>query len=139
VEVKLPPTGLTVTVTFTDCPCFTDAELGLAATEKSIPIALKLAVCGLPEALSVILRDPDCVPPAVGRKVMEMMHVAVGASDDGQLLVWRNGPDTLMAESANAVLPVLVSVIVCAALLVPTSRARSLGLQAIRRETAVWR
>jgi hypothetical protein len=27
VELKLPPTGLAVTVNFTDWPCFTEAEL----------------------------------------------------------------------------------------------------------------
>src|SRR6266567_3648221 len=81
-ELKLPSSGFTVTVNFTDWPCLTLAEAGLAAMEKSIPVPLRLAVCGLPEALSVMFRDPDCIPPAVGRKLMEIVQVAVGGSDD---------------------------------------------------------
>src|SRR5947209_6077084 len=97
-ELKGPPTGLTLIVNFTDCPCLTLAEVGLAEREKSIPVPLRLAVCGLPDALSVMLRDPSCVPPAVGRKLMEIVHVAVGARDDGQLFVCQNDPDTLIHE-----------------------------------------
>jgi hypothetical protein len=111
-ELKLPPSGFTVTVNFTDCPCFTVAEAGLAPTEKSIPVPLRFAVCGLPEALSVMLRDPDCIPPPVGRKLIEIVQVAVGASDEGQLLLCTKGPDTLIPETAKAVLPVLVNMIV---------------------------
>src|SRR5438876_595294 len=89
-ELNVPPIGLTVIVNFTDCPCLTAAELGLAAMEKSTPVPVKLAVCGLPDALSRMLSSPGCGPPAVGRKLMEIMHDAVGASDAGQLLVCAN-------------------------------------------------
>ena len=93
----------------------------MAETEKSIPVPLRLAVCGLPDALSEMLRDPDCVPPAVGRKLIDIVQVAVGESDDGQLLLWAKGPEMLIPEIVNTVFPVLVIVIVCAALVVPTS------------------
>jgi len=127
-EVKLPPAGFTVTVTFTDWPCFTAAELGLTPTEKSTPVPPRLTACGLPEPLSVMLRIPDWAPAALGRKAMETVQVPVGASDDGQLLLCKNGPDTLMPEIASVVLPVLVIVIICAALVVPTSCAPKLKL-----------
>lgn len=127
-ELKAPPNGLTVTVNFTGWPCFTDAEVGLAATEKSIPVPLRFAMCGLPDALSEMRRDPDCTPPAVGRKLIETVHVAVGPSEDGQLLLWAKGAETLIPEMVNAVFPVLVIVIVCVALVVPTSCAAKLKL-----------
>jgi hypothetical protein len=111
-ELNVPPSALTVMVNFTDCPCLTEAEAGLALTEKSIPVPLRFAECGLPEALSVMLRDPDCVPPAVGRKVMEIVQVAVAARDEGQLLLCAKGPDRLIPEIAKAVLPVLLNMIV---------------------------
>jgi len=59
---------------------------------------------------------------------MEIVQVAVGGSDDGQLLLRKNGPDTLMPEIVSAVLPVLVTVIICAGLVVPTSCAPKLKL-----------
>jgi hypothetical protein len=127
-ELNAPPRGLTLIVNFTDCPCFTAAEFGLAEIEKSTPVPVRTTVCGLPDALSGMLRDPDCIPPAVGRKLIEIVHVAVGASEYGQLLPWTKGPEMLIPEMVNAALPVLVIVIVCAALVVPTSCAAKLKL-----------
>jgi len=43
-ELKGPPRGLTLIVNFTDCPCFTVAELGLATIEKSTPVPVRPAV-----------------------------------------------------------------------------------------------
>jgi len=59
---------------------------------------------------------------------METAHVAFGESDDGQLLLWTKGPEMLIPEIVNPVFPVLVIVIVCAALVVPTNCAAKLKL-----------
>jgi hypothetical protein len=67
-------------------------------------------------------------PPAIGRKLIEIVHVAAGASEDGQLLLWTKGPEMLIPEIVKAALPVLVIVIVCVGLVVPTSCAAKLKL-----------
>ena len=51
---------------------------------------------------------------------MPIVQAAPPASEDGQLLVCEKGPVTFMPEMASAALPLFVSVMVCAALVVPT-------------------
>jgi hypothetical protein len=66
---------------------------------------------------------PDCVPVAVGEKVTLMEQVAFTASVEGlsgQLFVCENCALAAMLVMLSAAVPVLVSVTVCAALVVPT-------------------
>jgi hypothetical protein len=64
-----PPEGETATVKFAVCPAETVVEAGVTgANEKSCPVPLSAAVCGLPGALSLIVNVPDLVPLAVGSK-----------------------------------------------------------------------
>src|ERR1041385_1095723 len=65
---------------------------------------------------------PPCVPAAVGVNVTEMVQFADAASDAGQLLLCAYC--VLLEEmelTASAMLPVLVRVNVCAALVAPTA------------------
>ena len=52
-----------------------------------VPVPLRLAVCGLPAALSVTLSVPLRVPVAVGVKVTLMMQLLPAATDVLQVLV----------------------------------------------------
>ncbi len=94
----------------------------------AIPVPVKLATCGLPLALSAMLSEAVRVPVAAGVKVTLIVQLLLGAvtlpagRPEPQLLVWENSVEEVeMVEIVKAALPVLVSVMVCAALVVPTS------------------
>ena len=95
-----------------------ETEVGERLTPGPVvPVPLKLAVCGLPVALSATLRVPLRVPVAVGLNVTLMAQLALAARVEGlkgQLLVWAKSPllapviETLVMVSAE--LPLLVRV-----------------------------
>jgi len=67
-----------------------------------------------------MLRVPVRVPPAAGLKVTEMVQLAPALTLLPQVLVWEKSPFVVMPDMVSEVLPVLVSVTVCALLLFPT-------------------
>ena len=82
-------------------------------TVGTAPVPVKLTVCGLPLALSVIVRVPVRVPEAVGVKVTLMLQFAPAARLEvlaGQLLVAEKSPLAAMLEMVAARVPVLLSV-----------------------------
>ena len=94
-----------------------ETEVGERLTPGAVPAPLKLAVCGLPAALSATLSVPLRVPVAVGVKVTLTVQLALAARVEGlkgQLLVWAKSPllapviETLVMVSAE--LPLLVRV-----------------------------
>ena len=95
-----------------------ETEVGERLTPGPVvPVPLKLAVCGLPVALSATLRVPLRVPVAVGLNVTLMAQLALAARVEGlkgQLLVWAKSPllvpVMLMLVIVNAELPLLVNV-----------------------------
>jgi hypothetical protein len=107
------------------CPGVTEADVGEPAPADSEKLAgwfpKRATVCGLPGALSVIVRVPVCGPEAVGVKVtctvqlleaaMEAPHVFVAGNP---LVVWTD-------ETNNGPVPVLVTVTCCAPLVVPVA------------------
>jgi hypothetical protein len=119
-----PPEGATFTVNVAACPAVAVTEVGVDASEKSpvlggglVPVSGKL--CGLPEALSATLMLPLRVPEVVGLKVTLMPQLAPAATEAPHVLVSAKSPLAVMLVIVNAALPVLVSVTVCAALVVP--------------------
>lgn len=56
-------------------------------TAGARPVPVRPTVCGLLEALSIIVTVPLRVPVVVGVKVAEMVQLALAASEAGQLLV----------------------------------------------------
>ena len=84
---------------------------------------LKLTVCGLPVALSVMASDALRAPAAEGVKVTLIVQLAPAATLAPQLLVWAKStefaPPSAMLEMLSEALPVLESVTVCAALVEP--------------------
>src|SRR5260370_710195 len=99
-------------------------EVGEAKSEKSLvagePIPVRLTDCGLPEALSVMLRVPVRLPDAVGVNGTLMVQFAPAATELPQVLVWAKSPLAETPVRFSEALPVLESVTDCAALVVPT-------------------
>lgn len=56
------------------------------------PVPLRLIDCGLPDALSVMFKEPDAPPLARGEKVMLIVQLDPPARAEGQLFDWENGP-----------------------------------------------
>ena len=63
--------------------------VGLSAADgpTATPVPVKLAVCGLPAALSVTVIVPVRVPATVGVNVTLIVQLALAASDVPQVLV----------------------------------------------------
>jgi hypothetical protein len=74
------------------------------------PVPVRDAVCGLPVALSAMLRLPLRGPLAVGTKVMEIPQLATAATLVPQVLVCLKSPLTDTREMVRAAEPVFVSV-----------------------------
>jgi len=59
----------------------------LKLTLEAMPLPVRDAVCGLPEALSLTETLADCVPAATGVKVTLIVQLVATAREDPQLLV----------------------------------------------------
>src|ERR1700688_1394191 len=84
-----------------------------------VPVPVRLICWRLPTALSVIVMLPDCVPVAVGVKVILIVHEAFTASVDGlmgQVFVCAYCALAAMLVMLSVALPVLLSVTACDAL-----------------------
>src|SRR5579859_1557501 len=88
---------------------------------KMLVLPNKATSCGVPEALVVMLRLPLRGPAAVGVKVTLTVQFAAAAMLVPQVLVWAKSPVAAMAVTVTALAPVLVSVTVWTALVVPTA------------------
>jgi hypothetical protein len=98
------------------------------ATEAvATPVPVKLTVCELPLALSVIVKVPVRVPAAVGVKVTLIVQLAPALTLLPQVLVWEKSPLAVMLEMVSVALPVLVRVTICAVLLVPDNWAEKVS------------
>jgi hypothetical protein len=86
-----------------------------------VPVRLTVWVAGL--ALSAMVTAPVLAPTAVGLKVTLRVQLAPAATLAPQVLVWEKSPLAVMLVTLRATFPVLLSVTVCALLLVPTACA----------------
>jgi hypothetical protein len=93
-------------------------------SDKSVPVPLSETFCGMSDALSAIDRVAvRRLPVPVGVNSTLTEQLAPGASEDPQLGVSEKSlrlPLTLMLVETHCALPLFVSVVVCAALVVPT-------------------
>jgi len=93
-----------------------------AGAFAAAPVPVSGTSCGLPAALSVMRMFALRAPVAVGVNVTLIAQFALVASEAGQAFACAKSPAfvplTVMPEIVSAALPVLVSVIVCAALVV---------------------
>ena len=86
---------------------------GATVTVGTIPVPVKLTVCGLPLALSVIDRVPPRAPLVVGVKVTLTVQFAPTARLEllaGQVLVWEKSPLAPMLLMMTGTVPVLLTV-----------------------------
>jgi hypothetical protein len=94
------------------------------ANVKSWPVPLSATLCGLPPALSLNDSLPEAEPPVVGEKLTATVHVelAVTGFEVEHVvpeLATANGPLALIAVNVKLALPMLVTITVCVALVVP--------------------
>ena len=89
-----------------------------------MPVPERLAVCGLPLALSVMLTEAVRLPLAAGVNVTLMVQLALAATELPQVLAWAKSlalaPVRARLVMLNEALPVLVSVTVWAVLVLLT-------------------
>jgi hypothetical protein len=87
---------------------------GAGGGGAEVPVPLSVAVCGLPDALSVTVRPALRLPVADGENVTEAEHDAPAASVLPHVFVCAKSaafePETAMLEIVNAALPEFVSV-----------------------------
>jgi hypothetical protein len=100
-----------------------DAGLSITCEPRDIPD--RLTICGLPGALSVIVRAATRTPPAVGVNVTLTLHAPPGASEPPHVLDSAKSPAfppaTAIFVMVSAAFPILVSMTDCDALVVPTA------------------
>src|SRR5216684_1992106 len=92
----------------------------LAVVPVPLPVPVRLTVCGLPVALSVIVRVPLLVPEAVGVNVTLIVQLDPADTADPQLFVCPKSPLVEMRLTLRNAVPVLLNVTVWAPLVVPT-------------------
>jgi hypothetical protein len=136
VKVRL---ALPALVTVTLCaglvvPTGSDGKVGAddKLTMAPNPMALKALPLGLFQALSVNIRLPEAVPTAVGVKVTATLQVPAAATGlEVEHVVpevaMAKGPVVVIALKVRLALPVLVTVTVCAGLVVPTGSEGKVG------------
>ena len=98
-----------------------EAEAGVTEIDTSVgeaPVPVSETLCGVRGALSVNCTAPFRVPVTVGVKVTETMQVAPTAMLVGQLLVCAKSPLATIPVILSTAEPLLVTVIVLAALVV---------------------
>jgi len=94
--------------------------VGKKLTPGARPEPVRLTVWGLPVALSVTVIVPGWLPVAVGVNVTLIVQLAPAATDVPQVLVSAYCVLAAMLVTLSALVPPLVSVTVCAALVVFT-------------------
>ncbi len=131
--LKAESTAAALTVRLTESvPIKGMVEGPLDDREKSgRAVPVRLATGAVPVRLLVKLTAPVCVPVTllpelevdelVGLNVTKIWQLLPGERVEGQLFVWVNAPEIVILTVVKSALPVLVSVTVCGALVLPTS------------------
>ena len=100
------PVLLSVVVSVLELALFTLPKprlVGLNST--TVPVPVRLTVCGLPAALSVIDNVPVRVPLCVGLKVTLMVQLASAARLEPQVFVRLKSPLAAILVILSAILP----------------------------------
>jgi hypothetical protein len=105
----------------------------------SVPVPFKVILCGVSAALSAMLTLPVRAPPAVGVKLMVMLHdcPAFNVAPEHVSLVRAKSPLSVTELIINGLAPVLVTAMVCGPLVVPTSCGPKVSVAGFRL-TAGW-
>ena len=89
---------------------------------------VRLIICGVLDALSLIVREPVIVPLVVGANFTEILQLLPCDSSDVQVLVSMKPVVVEMLETLSEAAPLSVSLTVLAGLLLPTFRFPKLKL-----------
>jgi hypothetical protein len=121
----LPPVLVRVTVWVAPVPRGWLGKERLATDKPAVgvgdvPVPVKKIVCGLVEALSVMVIDPVRVPAAVGVKVTEIVQLALAATLAPQSFDSAKSPLTAMLEMLKVSSWLFVKMTVFPGLVVPT-------------------
>jgi hypothetical protein len=92
---------------------------GDAVAAGGAPVPLKVTVWGLATALSVMVTNPARVPLAVGVNVTLIVQLAKAATVPTQLSVSLKSPLAVIFVTVTGPGPLLLTVIVCAGLVIP--------------------
>lgn len=87
----------------------------------AVPVPVRNRPCGLPDALSATVTEPERVPTAVGVKVTLIEQLAPAASVVPHVFVWPKSPVMVIPEIVSGAVPVFESVALWAGLVVPIS------------------
>jgi hypothetical protein len=117
-----PPAGETATARFAVCPAEIVVGVGeTGASEKSCPVPARLTVCGLSDALSVIVKVPALAPLTVGSKKTPIAQLEPAATLFTQVFkVPKSAAFVVTALIVSVAVPVLVTVTVFGRPEVPT-------------------
>jgi hypothetical protein len=102
-----------------------------------IPFPVRPTTCGVLAALSLIFKDPVMMPTTVGANFTEIVQLLPVKIGEVQVLVSVNPAVVVMLDTASGAIPLLLSVTVLAALLVPTVRFPKLKLVGLTVPIAV--
>jgi hypothetical protein len=92
----------------------------LTANVKLAPVPESGTTSGLEPPLLTIVRVPDCKPLAEGAKVTTTLQLPPAGSDAAQLLVELNSALVVILEIVSELVPMLVTTIVWAAVVLVT-------------------
>ena len=95
-------------------------------SDKSVPVPVRLTVCGLPASLSVMVTAAFRLPVKVGAKLTGIVQLAPALTLAPQVSApfatsALFAPPITMPLTVNVPAPLFVSVTVCAVLVVPNS------------------
>src|SRR5579863_374412 len=104
-------------------PNVNDVGVTVTVAAPGVPVPVKVTVCGLPVALSVNVIVPVRVPVAVGLNVIENTHDGASSPMLGHCasVAPAKSPFIAILLKINGNSPLLDTVTVCAALVVPTT------------------
>lgn len=91
-----------------------------AVTTGAVPVPVSETDCGEPAALSIMASVPRLVPIAVGVNVTEIVQLAPAATLAPQVFVSAKSPEAAIEVIFKAAASELVSITVCAVLVVPS-------------------
>ena len=101
------------------------------------PVPDNVTECGLPGASLVTVSAPVRGPVAVGVNVTLIVHDVLAARVVAQALAWLKSPVATMELKLSGARPVLVRVIACGALVVPTVPAARVSVGGVRETPGV--
>lgn len=100
------PVLLSVVVSVLEPALFALPKPRLAGLNSTtVPVPVRLTVCGLPAALSVIDNVPIRVPLCAGLKVTLMVQLVSAARLEPQVFVWLKSPLASILVILSAILP----------------------------------